>query len=159
MANDKVKITSMVNNVVGVKVPAAQFQRDWMGYGSSVMIDKEKLEELMYDNGFKYMIDNGILYIEDLEVKKELGLEPEDATAPVNIIVLSDDDKKRYMTVMPLKDFKVQVKKLNHEQLNLLVDYAVAHRYADFDKVKVLKDMTGRDVIQTLRLSEQNKEA
>ena len=159
MDNTKVKIINATNSTIGVKVPAASFQRDWLGNGAAVMVEKEKLEELMYDVGFKYMIENGMLYIEDMKVKQELGLEPENATTPVNIIVLNDNDKKRYMTVMPLKDFKVQVRKLNFEQLNLLVDYAIAHRYADFDKTKVLKEITGRDIIQTIRLSEQNKEA
>ena len=159
MGNEKVKIVSMTNGLVSVKIPAVSFQREWLGRGSSVMVEKDKLEEMMYDTGFKYMIDTGMLYIEDLQVKKDLGIEPEDATAPVNIIVLSEADKKRYMTVMPLKDFKAQTAKLSIEQLNILVDFAVANRYADFDKAKVLKELTGRDVIQTIRLSEQNKEA
>ena len=147
--NNKIKVINMQNHAVSVKVPAALFQREWPGRGAAVMIEKEKLEELLYDVGFKYMVDNGILYIE----------EPEDATAPVNIMVLMEADKKRYMTVMPIKDFKVQVKKLSQEQLNLLVDYAIANRYADFDKANTLKELTGRDIIQTIRLSDQNKEA
>ncbi len=159
MENNKIKVINMQNHAVSVKVPAALFQREWPGRGAAVMIEKEKLEELLYDVGFKYMVDNGILYIEDLQAKKDLGLEPEDATAPVNIMVLMEADKKRYMTVMPIKDFKVQVKKLSQEQLNLLVDYAITNRYADFDKANTLKELTGRDIIQTIRLSDQNKEA
>lgn len=157
--NNKIKVINMQNHAVSVKVPSALFQREWPGYGAAVMIEKEKLEELLYDVGFKYMLDNGILYIEDLQAKKDLGLEPENATVPVNITVLMEADKKRYMTVMPIKDFKAQVKKLNQEQLNLLVDYAIANRYADFDKANTLKELTGRDIIQTIRLSDQNKEA
>lgn len=156
---NKVKITNMVNGPIKVNVPAASFRREWLGRGSSVMVEADKLEELLYDTGFKYMIDNGMLYIEDLQTKIDLGLEPQGATAPVNIIALSDADKKRYMTVMPLKDFKVQVKKLNYEQVNALIDYAIDNHHADFDKTQFLKEMTGRDIIQTIRLSEQNKEA
>ena len=51
------------------------------------------------------MIDSGMLYIEDMAVKKELGLEPEDAKEPVNIIVLSDKEMRHYIT-MPLAQFK-----------------------------------------------------
>lgn len=159
MENSKVKIINMANAPVSVKIPAIPFQREWMGRGAVVLVEKDKLEDMMYDIGFKYMIDTGILYIEDFETKKELGIEPADATEPVNIIVLSDLDKKRYMTSMPLKEFKIQTKKLNREQLDILVDYAVANHYADFDKAKVLRDLTGRDIIQTIKLSEQNKEA
>lgn len=159
MSNEKVKVTSMTTGNVLVKVPAASFQREWLDRGASVMIEKEKLEELMYDPGFKYMIDTGILYIEDLQTKKDLGLEPETATAPVNIIVLSDADKKRYMTTMPIKDFKAAIKKLNKEQLNMLADYAIANRLVDFDKTKAIQELCGRDIIQTIRLSDMNKEA
>ena len=159
MEKDKVKITSMTRGLVSVNVPSASFYREWLNRGAVVMVERDKLDELMYDVGFKYMIDTGMLYIEDLEVKKELGIEPEDATEPVNVIVLSDEDKKRYMTTMSLKEFKTQIEKIKIEQLNALVDYAVANRYADFDKAKVLQKITGRDIIQTIRLSDQNKEA
>lgn len=155
---DKVKVISMTNGLVSVKVPTASFHREWLNRGAAVMIEKDKLEELMYDTGFKYMIDTGILYIEDLETKKELGIEPEDATEPVNVIVLSEEDKTRLMTTMTLKEFKAKVETLTKEQLDILIDFAVENHYADFDKAKILQKLTGRDIIQTIRLSDQNKE-
>ena len=36
------------------------------------------------------MLKAGVLFIDDLEFKKELGLEPEDAVEPVNVILLED---------------------------------------------------------------------
>jgi hypothetical protein len=45
---------------------------------------------MLWDNGVRVMIDRGILYIPDMKDKIDLGLEPEDATEPENIIVLSD---------------------------------------------------------------------
>ena len=158
MENKKVKIVNMTNGPISVKIPAASLQREWMSHGASVNVDSDKLEEMMYDIGFKYMIDTGMLYIEDMDVKINLGIEPEGATAPVNVIVLSEADKKRYMTAMPIKEFKIQIAKLNREQLGLLCDYAIANKYTDFEKAKALKEHTGRDIIQTIRLSEQNKE-
>lgn len=158
MENKKVKIVNMTNGPISVKIPAASFQREWMSHGASVNVDSDKLEEMMYDIGFKYMIDTGMLYIEDMDVKINLGIEPEGAIAPVNVIVLNETDKKRYMTAMPIKEFKIQITKLSHEQLGLLCDYAIANKYTDFEKAKALKELTGRDIIQTIRLSEQNKE-
>jgi hypothetical protein len=35
------------------------------------------------------MLDSGVLYIQDMQIKKDLGLEPQEATAPVNIKALS----------------------------------------------------------------------
>ena len=126
--------------------------------GSSVSVDKEVLEDLMYDIGFRNMIESGMLYIQDMETKKELGLEPEDAVEPVNIIVLSDKDKKYYLTELSLVGFKDKIKKLSRPQLENLCDYAIKNRIMDVDKCKVLKEACGRDIINAVRLSEQNTE-
>ena len=112
---EKVKVVSTVKSRMGVKVPEMRFSRQWLKKGSAVMIDRDILEELMYDSGFKYMIDSGMLYIEDMAVKKELGLEPEDAKEPVNIIVLSDKEMRHYMVTMPLAQFKEKVAELSQQ--------------------------------------------
>ena len=69
---NKVRVVSKVGNKVIVSVPDIRFSRVWPAAGASVNIDREVLEDLMYDTGFRNMIEMGILYIEDLEVKKEL---------------------------------------------------------------------------------------
>ena len=115
MAN--VKITSKHSGPILVKIPDLNFRREWMDRGSSVMVDSEKLEEMMYDQGFRYMIESGMLYIEDLQVKKDLGLEPEDATKPVNLVPLEESQMRRAMTVLPLNEFKVFIKTLTYEQM------------------------------------------
>ena len=51
MAN--VKITSKHSGPILVKIPDLNFRREWMNRGSSVMVDSEKLEEMMYDPGFR----------------------------------------------------------------------------------------------------------
>ena len=149
-----VKVISNTRGVVSVRVPAASFQREWMDKGSFVNIEEEKLQELLYDPGFSYMINNGLLYIEDMQVKKNLGLEPEDATKPTNIIVLSDSDMKKYLTTMSLKDFKENTKKLNYEQLQMMCDFAIVNKLIDVDKCAVLKKLCGKDIMQTIRLSQ-----
>ena len=85
--SNKVKVTSMTTGRLGVIIPEYNFNRTWPNKGSSMLVDKDVLEQLMFNEGVRYMFDNGMLYIEDMETKKELGLEPEDATEPVNIIV------------------------------------------------------------------------
>ena len=113
----------------------------------------------MFDPGFHNMLTMGMLYIEDMEVKKELDLEPQDAVEPVNIIVLNDKQKRQYLTELSLVGFKDKVKKLGRTQLEELADYAIDHRLLDVDKCNVLKEACGRDVINAVRLNEQNKEA
>lgn len=62
------------------------------------------------------------------------------------------------MVNLSLKEFKEKVKKLSYEQIIQLADYAVANRLADFEKAEFLKEICGRDIIQSIRLSAQNKE-
>ena len=113
---------------------------------------------MMYDSGFKYMIDTGMLYIEDLEVKKELGLEPEDATEPVNIIVLSDNDMKRMMTAMPQFEFDAKLKTLNYEQMLALADFAIKNELGDFGKCDAIKKACGKDILTAIKLNREDKE-
>ena len=157
-SNEKVKIISTVKHKVFVNIPELRFSRTWMSAGAVVSVERSLLEDMMYDIGFKNMINMGMLYIEDMEVKKELGIEPEDATEPVNVIILSDRDKNYYLTELSLVGFKDKVSKLGRTQLDELCDYAIEHKLLNVQKCKVLKEACGRDVINAVRLSELNEE-
>lgn len=154
----KVKIINMVDHVVHVGSDELRFNRTWPRKDAVVAVDSDLLNELMYDPGFEYMIRTGILYIEDMDVKKELGLEPEDAIEPENIIVLNDAQRKDLMIKVPIAEFEEKVNKLGKEQQKALVDYAIEHRYGDFEKSKILKNLTGRDVVKAIQLAMQNEE-
>ena len=99
-----------------------------------------------------------MLYIEDMDIKKEIGLEPEEATEPVNIIVLDEKQLNRYLTVMPLHEFKENVKKLSIEQAKNLVDYAVQKETITFDKAEFLEKITGLNAMSMIQLNRKNKE-
>lgn len=154
----KVKVINMVNHQVHVGSDELRFSRTWPRKDAVVQIESDILNELMYDPGFEYMIRTGILYIEDMNVKKDLGLEPEDATEPENIIVLTDAQRKDYMIKLPIAEFDEKVRKLGIEQQKALVDFAIKNRYGDFEKSKILKELTGRDVVKAIQLSMQNEE-
>lgn len=154
----KVKVTNMVNSPVSVAYPELAFRREWPSKGASVFIESDMVEQLMYQIGFKNMIDAGVLYIEDMETKKELGLEPEDATEPENIIVLSDAEMKRYLTVLPLHEFKEKLANLSIEQKKNMVDYAVENEIINLEKCELLKEATGLNIVRMIELNRQNKE-
>lgn len=154
----KVKIINMVDHVVHVGSDELRFNRTWPRKDAVVAVESDLLNELMYDPGFEYMIRTGILYIEDMDIKKELGLEPEDAIEPENIIVLNDAQRKDLMIKVPIAEFEEKVNKLGKEQQKALVDYAIEHRYGDFEKSKILKNLTGRDVVKAIQLAMQNEE-
>ena len=155
---EKIRVISKHQGPVSVNIPDLRFKREWPNKGSSISIERETLEEMMYDSGFKYMIDTGMLYIEDLEVKKELGLEPEDATEPVNIIVLNDNDMKRMMTAMPQFEFDAKLKTLNYEQMLALADFAIKNELGDFGKCDAIKKACGKDILTAIKLNREDKE-
>lgn len=155
---DKVVIKNTTNSPVTIMSAMQNFKRELAPNGASISIDKEIFSQLLYEPGIKYMIDTGILYIEDLKVKQELGIEPEDATEPVNVIVLTDKERRKYMVNLPLDEFKANVDKLGYEQIEALADYAVKNKLVDFDKCEYIKEKCGRDVIAAVRLAKQNKE-
>ena len=150
----KIRVFSNSNSPVVVVIPGLLNERHWRGKGSSVTMDKEVFEEALYDAGFKYMIDNKILYTEDLEVLKEVGLEDEDATEITKMKILTDDQKKRMLTVMPMHEFKAALKELSREEINDLVDYAITNKIVNLDKCGVLKEKCGRDIMKILALTE-----
>ena len=154
----KIKITNTTNSRIAINVPELQFKRELMAMGSSVMVDKDLLEELLYDNGFKYMIDSGMVYIDDMSVKQDLGLEPIDAVEPTNIVVLTDKDRRRYMINLSLQEFKNKVLELSREQVLQLADYAITNKLMDFEKVEFLKQVCGKDIITAIKLNQQDQE-
>lgn len=158
MNKNKVVVKNMTNSPVTIMSQMLSFKRELAPKGAEISIDKEIFEQLMYESGIQYMINSGILYIEDMEVKKELGIEPEDAEEPVNIIVLTDKQRRQYMVNLSLKSFKEKVDQLSYEQIEELADYAIDNRLMDFDKCEYIREKCGRDIITAIRLNKQNKE-
>ena len=112
----------------------------------------------MFDVGVRNMFNDGVLYIEEMDVKKDIGLEPEDASEPVNIIVLNDKQKRDYLINKPYNEFTEMVDKLSLTQLNELVDYAIEKKLVDFERSEYIKSKCGRDIINAVRLNKLNQE-
>ena len=156
--SDKVKVISSFDGRCGIDNSDLHISRRWPARGASVMLDKEIVEELMYDDAFKNMIEDGTLFIDDMEFKKELGIEPEDAETPT-IIYLSDKELERFWKNMPLAQFKVEVKKLRKAQIDSLVDYAVAHGDdGSILKANFLTEISGRNVLKGIELRKSIQE-
>ena len=153
----KVVITNMVNAQVGINLPDIHFKHTWEKRGDKFTVSHEIFEAMMYNNGARNIFAEGILYTEDMEVKKEFGLEPEDAEEPVNIIVLNEAQMKRYLTVMPYRDFKENLEKVSQEQLLLLVQYAIDNKImADIEKINYLRDKTGISILKAIEENQRD---
>lgn len=155
---DKVKVVNLISSRVNINIPDIRLNRVWEKKGAIRIIPFEQLEEAMYNPGVEALFKEGILGIDDLETKKKLGLEPEEAEEPVNIIILNDAQRKRFLTVMPIADFKAEIQNLPIEQVRELAQYAIENEIANFDKAEIIKKMIGTDIIGSIQLNKADKE-
>ena len=156
MENKKVILTNTIKSRVVINVPEANLRRVWEKKGAKKSIDFKVLEEAIYDKSVEYLLKEGILYIEDMDVKIALGLEEEDATEPT-IVMLTDEDMHRFLTAMPIFDFKQKVKTLSREQVQALVEYAIEEELTDYEKTEFLKALTEIDIIRAVQLRRDDK--
>lgn len=155
---NKVTLISMCKQPITLSFPELRITRTFPRKGSKISFDKNAFSEMVYDSGLTYMLENGMLYIEDMEVKKEIGLEPEDADEPQNIKILTNEEMKRYLTVLPANELQTKIKSLKREQIEALVDFAIENEYSDYSHCEVIKKLTGRDIIRAIQLNHQAKE-
>lgn len=159
ITNKKVAVKSTVKAVVSINVPDLMLKREWRQKGAIVYIEKQKLEEALYDPGVEYLFKNGMLYIENMQDKIALGLEEEGAAEPQNILVLTEAQMKRYLTVSPIHELKSVLGKLAHEQKLALTHYAIDNAITDMDKTELLKKETDIDVLRAVIARRENLEA
>ena len=153
----KVKVTNLVSRRVNITLPEMRFRRVWETKSAVRTIPFDELEEAMYNPGVEALFRNGVLGIEDMDVKKELGLEPEDAEEPINIIVLNDQQRKRYLTVLPLPEFKDKVKELSRDQIQELAKFAIDNELIDFEKDSYIKELVDIDIIGSIQLNKADE--
>ena len=156
--SDKIKVISEFNGRCVIENPDLRISRVWPARGAVVLFTKEQIEELMFDPAFSNMVKEGYLYIEDMEVKKEVGIEPEDATAPTAIL-LDDKQLKRFWKDMPLSQFKVETKNLKKVQLDSLAEYAIREGGGSIEKANYLSKISGYKILKGIELENQSKEA
>lgn len=157
--SDKIKVISAARGRCVINNRDLGIRRVWQSRGDTVLFTKEQLEGLMYDPAFSNMVQEGYLYIEDMEVKKDIGIEPEDAETPT-IIFMNDKELNRFWKIMPLSQFKVEVKKLTKQQLSSLAEYAIRHgNDGSIDKANYLSSVSGYNILKGIELEKQSQEA
>ena len=158
MSDKGVKVKSLVKGIVGIKSQDLRINLTWNKRGAVRNVDFDTLRDLIYEEGVEYMFKEGILGIDDMDTKKELGLEPENAVEPTNIIIFDEKTMNRMLKFMPYEEFVTKVDSAPREQVQNLVDYAIDNECLDMDKCEYLKKKTGIDAISAIRLRRQAKE-
>ena len=156
--NERVIVTSMVNGIVGITMPNSRIKKIWPKKGTKLPVEKDLLREAIYEPGVEYMFKKGILYIDDMDFKIELGLEPEGAKAPTELIPIDDKYLNRVLKLMPLSEMKAAINKMSENQKKELLDYAVKQNDIQLDRLGVLKELTGIDILKVIELDRQREE-
>lgn len=154
----KIKVRSLVGGTLFIEDPDLKIKRTWDKKGAVRTIEKEDLEQMMYNPGVEYMFKQGMLAIIDDDADKlnvELGIQ-EEGTEP-RILALTDEKMDEIMK-MKMPDFRVAVKELSREQLNELVNYCIENELTNYDKITLLKDLTHIDILSAIRLNREDKE-
>ena len=149
-----VELQNMVNKTVGVCKPEYGLKRKWTKKGQTIPLPYDIVELLLWDEGFRKMIDRGILYINSMQDKIDLGLEPEGAIEPENIKVLTDLQIKNLLTTAPYVAFVKEIKELTLTQIKNIINYSIANEIVDVQKCNYLTELTNIDILKTIS---QNK--
>ena len=156
--NDKVIVTSMVNGIIGINRPEYRLVKTWPRKGAKLPIEKEALRQAIYEPGVEYMFKKGMLYIDDMDFKIELGLEEEGAKVPTAIIPVDEKYLERVLKRMPLREMKEAIKAMNDNQKRELVDYATEQNDIQLDRINAIKELTGIDLFKVIELKNQKGE-
>lgn len=156
--NEKVIVTSMVNGIVGITMPNSRIKKIWPKKGTKLPVEKEFLREAIYEPGVEYMFKKGILYMDDMDFKIELGLEPEGTTKPTEIIPVDEKYLHRVLKLMPISEMKAAVAKMSDNQKKELLDFTVEQNDIQLDRLNVIKELTGIDVLKVIELKRQKGE-
>ena len=153
--DDKVMVTSMVGGTISA---SALNHRVWNKKGQKLLVSKDILREAIYEPGIEYMFKNGILYIEDMDFKIELGLEAEGTKTPTQIIPMDEKYMTRVLKLMPISEMKKSIDEMSMVQKQELVDFAVKQNDIQLDRIKIVSDKCGVDVLKAIELNRQKGE-
>ena len=156
--NDKVIVTNMVGGIVGINRPEYRLVKTWPQKGAKLPVEKEALRQAIYEPGIEYMFKNGMLYIDDMAFKIELGLEEEGTEQPTAVIPVDEKYFERILKRMPLVEMKAAIKAMNETQVREMIDYVSVQKDVQMDRIKAIKELTGIDLFKVIELRSQKGE-
>ena len=156
--NERVMVTSMVSGRIGLVLPRLHINKVWPKKGTKLPVEKDVLREAIYEPGVEYMFKQGLLYIDDMDFKIELGLEEEGTKAPTNVIPMDEKYMSRVLKLMPIAEMKKAIGGMNDNQKRELIDFASEQNDISFDRMDVIKKLTGIDVVKVIELKRSKGE-
>ena len=154
-----VKLRSTSTGTFSINEPAYNIRRIFPKKGSVQTVPFDILEQLLWQPGFRAAIDSGLLYIDDMQDKIDLGLEQPDTKVPTNIKVLNETQMMTLLKVKPYNEFIDELGTLPMQQIRDLADYAAENNLVDMQKVDAIKQLTGKDIVAMINKRRQFEEA
>ena len=152
--NEKVMVTSMVGGTISA---SSLEHRVWNKKGQKLPVSKDVLREAIYEPGVEYMFKKGILYIDDMDFKIELGLEAPGTTTPTDVLPVDDKYLNRVLKLMPVSEMKTAIDKMSIVQKQELVDYASKQNDIQLDRLAIVSDKCNVDILKTIELNRQKE--
>ena len=156
--NERVMVTSMVSGRIGLVLPRLHINKVWPKKNTKLPVEKDVLREAIYEPGVEYMFKQGLLYIDDMDFKIELGLEEEGTKTPINVIPMDEKYMSRVLKLMPIAEMKKAIGAMNDNQKRELIDFASEQNDISFDRMDVIKKLTGIDVVKVIELKRSKEE-
>lgn len=152
----KVKITSKTNQALRLKFPELRINRLFKGEGQSFLFDADAVEEMFYYPAAENAFRKGLFYIEDKELRVKLGLEEEDGEISEDVVApISDTLILTYLKVKTFAEFEAFFEKLPMEHKLRFADIAVKNKIVDYEKCKLIKETTNKDIMKIIQLNEE----
>lgn len=158
--NENVIVTSMVTGTVVIHLPQNGYnvRKVWPKKGTKLSINKDSLREGFYKPGIEAMFRDGTLYIDDMDLKIELGLEEPETKVPTQIIPLDEKYANRVLKLMPVPEMRAALQGFSQEQVYEFLDYAASQTDVSVNRLNVIKEVTGIDPLKLIDLKNQKGE-
>lgn len=148
MERDMIKVRSESDRTIVMSLPELGIHRTFRKRGQEFPFERETLYQAYFDPSIEYLFSHGMLTTDDEAFKENFGLVQNGKEA---IYILSETQKKRMIKAMPLSEVKKELKGMNKEQIEDLVDYAIEH-YTEFnlDRAELFSKASGKNILKAI---------
>lgn len=153
---EKVKVIGYVGNKTRIYIPELRVNRLFEKYGQSFLFDRDTVEEMFYYPSIESAFKEGLFYIDDKDLRIKLGLEEENGELGDEVIApISDTTILTYLKAKSYEDFEAYVTELPKVHQDRFINVAVDNKVLDYNKLNLLKKLTGKDVVKIIQLNEE----
>lgn len=158
MENRMVRIRSTISGKMVINAPEYRVHVVLPQKNSVQQIPFETLRDILPLSGVDYMFRQGLVYIDNMQDKIDLGLEEPETKEPTNIIVYNDEDIKRLLKTATYEEFQNAIKKVSIDQRKEIAKFAINNQLmTDISKNDFLTATCGINVLSNIIRERDNQ--